>query len=103
MTEPFHISYDDCVRMTYRQAWDRHIEPAIEKRKEFDRDTGHVPASNESTHRSGRSTGAFDVTKATAEEANSMFDRLCGDKVYDGPKWWIPGEVPGIKTYDGKG
>ncbi len=36
------------------------------------------------------------------EEAKEFFDRICGNRVYKGSKWWIPGEVKGIKMYDGK-
>ena len=38
----------------------------------------------------------------SAEQAKEFFDRICGGREYKGPKWWIPGEVPGIKLYDGK-
>lgn len=100
MTEPFHISHDDCLRMTYREAWDRHVAPAIARNRQWDRETGHAtaPASAESHTKSG----AFEAHRATEAEANTFFDQLCGGRIYEGPRWWIPGEVPGITTYNGK-
>jgi hypothetical protein len=83
--------------MTYREAWDRHIQPALDRKKEFDRDTG-----GPTTARQGTKSGAFEATRATETEANQFFDQLCGGRVYNGQKWWIDGTVPGIKTYDGK-
>lgn len=49
-------------------------------------------------------TGGFCADNATAAENEAFLKQLCGDAVYDGPKWWRP-EVAkelGIKVYNGK-
>lgn len=48
--------------------------------------------------------GSWDVARATKQEMNDLLDRMCGDRVYEGVKFWIPEEAAkfGIKTYNGR-
>lgn len=84
--------------MTYREAWERYFEPAIKQTKEYE--TAIPNGRPEPVH----SRGGFDPTRATKQEMNDLLDKMCGDRVYEGVKFWIPEEAAkaGIKTYNGK-
>jgi hypothetical protein len=63
---------------------------------------GEAPAAR-GTRPAGRQTVTSDALNAQpASEANKLFDKLCGDRVYDGPRWWEDPEAHGYKTYTGR-
>lgn len=93
--------------MTYKQAWEWYFKPTLDQQKEWRESR---PESGAAFKRSsdGREVYAghrgFDVTKATKQEMDDLLDKMCGDRVYEGVKFWIPEEAAkhGIKTYTGK-
>jgi hypothetical protein len=51
----------------------------------------------------GRQTVTSDALNSQpASEVNKLFDKMCGDRVYDGPRWWEDPEAHGYKTYNGR-
>jgi hypothetical protein len=93
------------LRLTYREAWERHIKTAIEDSKRFRKDMGggkfDSPDDDEPRPTGRRVTGGFDIEHATEAEANEFFNRICGSRKYTGKRFWIPGEVEGVVEYNG--
>jgi hypothetical protein len=56
---------------------------------------GHRPA--------GRQTVTSDaLNDQPASEVNKLFDKMCGGRVYDGPRWWEDPAAHGYTVYNGK-
>jgi hypothetical protein len=93
------------LRLTYREAWERHIKTAIEDSKRFRKDMGggkfDSPDDDEPRPTGRRVTGGFDIENATEAEANAFFDTICGKRKHTGGRFWVPGEVEGVVEYNG--
>jgi hypothetical protein len=51
----------------------------------------------------GRQTVTSDALNSQpASEVNKLFDKMCGDRVYDGPRWWEDPEAHGYTVYNGR-
>lgn len=96
--------YPNPGELTYRQAWEWFIEPLRELHKKLERETqGDIEASGP-YQRKSRTRGGFDPSRATKAEFDTFLDKFCGDRVWEGPKFWEP-EVQkqlGIKVYNGR-
>lgn len=89
----FALSLDEIRSLTYREAWELFAEPIVTQRNDG--------GSTTSTSKPAGKAGAFDPTRATAEEMDSFLNQICGNKKYEGPRWWENPEAHGIKLYRG--
>jgi hypothetical protein len=80
--------------------WEVYVEPNLEK-PGADDDRPTAGPAVWARQEGNRLQGGFDIARATKEEATEFFDRICGGRVYKGPKWWENPEAHGIKTYNG--
>ena len=105
--DPFGLAYDYAGSLTYAEGWKRHIEPQLKERNQSsgsvdDENPGLKKIAPPSWQKNGNRMTGGASSEMGPEEAKEFFDRICGGRVYKGPKWWIPGEVKGVKMYDGK-
>jgi hypothetical protein len=101
--DPVGLSRADAGGLTYAEAWRQYTREALARAEKNHPPATGRPDANGFMPVAKQVSGGFDVTRATAREARDFFDKLCGGRKYDGPKWWVPGVVPGIEFYDGKG
>lgn len=104
--DPVGLSRAEAGSLTYAEAWRQYVRPAIERQKQDASTTSGAVETDEAGYvkaPTGKVRGGFDVTRASKQEACDFFDKMCGSRKYEGPRWWIPGEVPGITFYQGPG
>jgi hypothetical protein len=93
--DPFWQAADSVLSLTYRQAWDWFVAPALEKQ----RNRPATPASFGSPGSRQSSQGY--ATSSDDDEMPAHLIAMCGDRVHKGPRWWL-GEDPNVKLYNGK-
>jgi hypothetical protein len=96
-TDPFWLPRGDVDGMTYAEGWDVYLGPMIARQTSQPVTPATSPAQPQVLK------GGFNPQEATKEEFDSFLGKMCGDNVYKGKRWWVPGEVPGIKRYQGPG
>jgi hypothetical protein len=92
--DPFWQSADAVKGLTYRQAWDWFVAPALEKQRQ------RPMSANFGSQRAQSNANSQTVSSDDAELSGQII-AMCGDRVHKGPRWWL-GEDPNVKLYNGK-